>query len=289
MTYSKEAIKRFKYRLMIGIIVLFVLNFICFFVAWIIGVNNSNNKYFEVLSYFLANDPTARAVYLAWFISYVILNIPLIYTMVKNDLTTTDNSQDDVAHKAIHCSFDTKNRLYRFCTLIAIPVDFLRLFAFFLLYNFDMTNYANEHYIWTGIALIGSTVWCSLLFIRRLCARVYIHIHDWIYLVYFINASTIILQIVFVSLLPAAPDSMRGIFELMMAIFIGVDPIYQISDVYCDYKCNTTIDQHYKKHSCHKRLLEKYTQRREGRVSDMTQLESVGVEVIERVVGRGSM
>ena len=238
---------------------MFVINLICFFVSWIVGALNMNNNYFEILSYFLANDEDARIVYLIWYITYIILNCLLIYTVVKNDLTTIDNSNDSVSYRNVHCSFDTKNKLYRICTILYIPVNFIRLFAFFLLFLFDMTDYSNEHYIWTAVAMIDSTFLCFLLFVRRVCCRVYVHIHRWVYLVYMINAITIILQIVFISLLPASPDSTRGIFELMVAIFIGVDPIYQISDLYCDYRCNTTILQHETKHRCsHKiKLLQK--------------------------------
>jgi hypothetical protein len=281
-----ESIKNFKYCIMIGIIILFLLNFICFFISWILGVTNSRNTYFVVLSYFLATDQNARTVYLIWYISYIILNILLLYVLVKNDLTVIDNTLDEVASRIVHCSFDTKNKLYRFCTLAAIPVNLLRLFAFFLLYNFDMTNYSNEHYVWTAIAMIGSTIWCFFLFVRRLCARVYIHIHEWVYLVYAVNACTIILQIVFIALLPSAPDSTRGIFELMVAIFIGVDPVYQISDIYLDYKCNTTLQQHEIKRRYGKKLSRFMEYSNDRKVTDINSINDMNAEVTTRIVSR---
>lgn len=281
---SIEYIRKYKYALMLVIIVLFILNLICFFIAWIIGVNNTNNKYFEVLSYFLANDEEARVVYLIWFISFCVLRALLNYTVVKNDLTTIDNSQDEVAYRIVHCSFDTKNKLYRFCTLLSLPVDVLRLFAFFLLYNFDMTNYSNEHYVWTAIAMIGSTVYCFLMFVRRLCSRVYIHIHEWVYMVYVVNTCTIILQIVFIGLLPAAPDSMRGIFELMVAIFIGIDPIYQISDIYCDYRCNTTLHQHHIKSKCAHKLSFLGTTKKRNPTTELQANLNMEITTNERII-----
>lgn len=58
------------------------------------------------------------------------------------------------------------------------------------------------------------------------------------------NFVGIALQIIFVALLPGANDPSRGIFELMLAVFIGLDPIYLILDVFHDYICYTTIMNH---------------------------------------------
>lgn len=285
MTNPTDSIKKFKFTLMIGIIVLYVINLICFFIAWIIGSQNMNTSYLEVLSYFLAYNNEARIVYLIWYGTYDVLNILLTYTMVKNDLTTTDNSRDEVASKVIHCSFDTKNKLYIFCTLFHIPVNLLRLFAFFLLFNFNMSVFSEEHYVWTAIAMIGSTVCCFLLFVRRLCARVYILIHKWVYLVYTVNAITIILQIVFICLLPSAPDALRGTFELLVAVFIGIDPVYQISDLYCDYRCNTTLNSHHTKQKCSQKV--KFLMNiSKGEDMNSPLVNPIQVETGERIVQR---
>ncbi len=227
--------------MLITLSVIYTLNFICFFAAWIVGLVNAKKSYLEVLSYFLANDPEARIVYLVWFITYVIWNLTYTYPFLTNDIAVTDNSADEVHSDSVCCSIKIQQKFYIVFTIIFLPVNFLRLFAFFLLYNFDMKTFGPEHYIWTGIALIGSTVCCSCLLIRRICSRLYPFIHKWVYPFLLFNACTIIVQIVFICLLPSAPDNLRGTFELVVAVFIGIDPIYQIIDVYNDYICNSTL------------------------------------------------
>lgn len=240
----KNYAKKKKYELVVAITIIYILNFICFFVAWIVGSIEMKTRYFEVLSYLIANDLNAQIIYLTWFGIYVTLNLLLIYACLRNDISVVNNANEVIYNETVYCSYKVKHKVYILTTMTYIPVNVLRLFAFFLLYNYNLNHFKNEHYIWTAIAMIGSIACSVLLFARRLSSRVYILLHKYAYVIFALNALFIILQIVFISLLPAASDSLRGTFELLLAIFIGLDPLFQISDLYNDYNCYTTISMH---------------------------------------------
>ncbi len=234
----------FKLNLLKVLIVLYAINFICFFVAWIVGSVEMKTRYFEVLSYLIANDNNAKIIYIVWYATYVILNIFLIYVCLKNDMSVINNIDSKVYSETIYCSYNVKHKMYVITTMLYVPVNVLRLFGFFLLFNYNLTTFKTEHYIWTSIAMLGSIVCSFLLFLRRISSRVYLFLHKTAYIIFAINMMIIILQVVFISLLPGAPDSMRGIFELMLAIFIGIDPVFQICDLYNDYMCTATVKMH---------------------------------------------
>lgn len=246
-----KSIKNFKLKLLKALIGVYIVNFICFFVAWIVGSVEMQTRYFEVLSYLIANDNNAKIIYAVWYGTYVILNIFLIYICIKNDMSVINNIGNQVYNETIHCSYKIKHKLYIVTTMLYIPVNILRLFGFFLLFNYNLNHFKTEHFVWTAIAMIGSIVCSVLLFIRRMSSRVYLFLHKTAYIIFIINAVIIILQIVFISLLPGAPDSTRGVFELLLAVFIGLDPIFQIVDLYNDYTCVTTINMHATYHKIH--------------------------------------
>jgi len=239
-----KRMKNIKIQFLVFFVLLFVTDTILFFSAWIVGINNSNRIYFEVLSYFLAHNQESRIIYLSWFILYIIMNSYMFYLMLINDISIIENQRHEVHSEVVHCSFHVKEKAYVLSTIFFVPFTVLKLYGFFLLWIYNLDKYGTDHYIWTAIAMISSIVCSVLLFIRRLSSRVYPYLTSMTVFIFIVNFIFIVCQIVFISLLPGAVDSFRGICELLLAIFIGIDPIFFISDLYHDIICPSTVATH---------------------------------------------
>lgn len=236
--------KNIKIQFLVFFAVLFLTDTILFFSAWIVGLNNSRRIYFEVLSYFLAHNQESRIIYLSWYILYIIMNCYMFYLMLINDISVIENQKHEVHSEVIHCSYHVKEKAYVISTILFVPFTVLKLYGFFLLWIYNLDKYGTDHYIWTAIAMISSIVCCVMLFFRRLSSRVYPYLTPMTTFIFIVNFLFILCQIIFISLLPGAADNFRGICELLLAIFIGVDPIFFISDLYHDIICETTLKTH---------------------------------------------
>lgn len=228
-----------KYQLLIALIILYLINIIFFFIIWIIGLNNNDQGFIQTLSYMISHDPEIKLMYIIWVILYIILNCYLIYLTFTHDIGVLENKQNEVHSNIVHCSKSVKQPIFIISTIFYLPLTFLKLYGLFLLWMYDVEMDATEHYVWTGIALISAICCSFFLMLRRFCSRIYLYLHKWVYLIFTLNMAFVIVQIVIIVLLALSDSEYKGTYELIESVFIGLDPVFQISDYYNDIICKT--------------------------------------------------
>jgi hypothetical protein len=213
---------------------------ILFFVIWGIGITGSDTSYISTLSDMIANNDVVRTLYVIWIVAYLLFCAFSVYLSTSSDISTVENRNDEVHNKNVHCSMDVKRPCYIVATAFYIPFTYLKLLGLYLLWEYNVSSHQTEHYCWTAIGLICAVGCCWVLFIRRLCCRFYIHLHGFSSFIISINIIFVIMQLVLIILLAVFDNNDRGTYELVLSIFIGLDPLFQIYDIYNDYICKTT-------------------------------------------------
>lgn len=237
--------KNYIFQLLIILIIVYIIHISFFFSIWAVGLSKSHESFIVTLSYMIVTNNEVRLMYIIWIFIYAIFTFISIYTIFKADISIVNNTCIKPIHYTIHCSARVKQSFFIISTLLYIPFCALKVYSFFLLWNYNYNTAPSQHYIWTAIAIISCIICSVLLFIRRLCCRIYIYIHNWIYILLFTNFLLIISQIVFVVLLSISNQE-KGLYEILLSITIGLEPIFQISDVYSDYICTPSQEKYYR-------------------------------------------
>jgi hypothetical protein len=178
-------------------IFIYIFNILVFFIPWIITHISLKSTNFEILSYLLVVNNTIKITYIVWYSTYILLNLYLIYVEYKLNV---------------------------YCASIYMNTTFLKLIGFLFIYMYDLKTYDDIHFMWTFITIVCCIKCSIILLIKRIIYKYYNS-----NIIYVINMMTIILQIIFATLILGT--NYKGIFELLFSIMVSIDPIYQFIDL----------------------------------------------------------
>ncbi len=242
--YGKAAPVRDKDTFVFGIWVVYLFTFGFLMGLWGASVNISDTHFEQTLSYLIAHYPYTRTLYIIWYFFYAFLSFILLWSVVTRDLAVIENDEEE-KYKNYFCNYELKTKTYIFCSFLYVACTILKLFGYFLLWNYPVTTDNTLHMIWTGIAVICSVMSSLLLFVRRFCMRLYTNFHKSSPYILSCNGVLICVQVaLLISFGVDDHSSAKGALEFALAISLCLDPVFQIVDIMHDIVCEHTQAHH---------------------------------------------